>query len=238
MLIVLDNFDQIVDAAPVLVGLYTVAPMATFLVTSRIVLRIRVEHVYEVESLRPPEGTGPARMDRRRRSPAVALFIDRAQAIKPDFALTTENAAAVSDICRRLDGLPLAIELAAAHVRLLTPEYVAERLDHSLPLPMRPRADMPGRQRTMRATIDWSVSLLTDEQRGLLEDLGVFATRFTLEAVEAVGRGRPWDGQALEALSELVDASLVKPIEIEGRSTFSLLAIMREYAIATPRGTR
>ena len=231
VLIVLDDFEQIVDAAPVLVRLHTLAPLASFVVTSRIVLRIRGEQVYEVESLRPPEGTGPTSLERAGRSPAVALFVDRARAVRPEFALTAENAAAVANIRPRLEGLPLAIELAAAQVRLLTPEQIAQRLDHSLRLPMAAARDMPSRHRTMPATIDWSVSLLTVEERSLLEDLGVFATRFTLEAVEAIGRGRCWAGQAMDALSELIHASLVKSIEIGGRSTFSLLAIMREYAI-------
>ncbi|WP_175525187.1 DUF4062 domain-containing protein [Microbacterium sp. cf046] len=231
VLIVLDNFEQIVDAAPQLVRLYTVAPLASFLVTSRIVLRIRGEQVYEVESLRPPEGDGLVSLDRARRSTAVQLFVDRAQAAKPGFTLTAENVEAVSDICRRLDGLPLAIELAAAKVRLLTPQGIAQRLGHSLPLLTASVRDLPDRHRTMQATIDWSVSLLPDERRAMLEDLGVFATRFTLDAVEAIGRGRIWDGHGLDALSELVDASLVRQVEIDGRSTFTLLAIMREYAM-------
>ena len=230
-LIVLDNFEQIVDAAPLLVRLYTVAPLASFLVTSRIVLRIRGEQVYEVGSLPSPEGTGTVSVERARRSPAVQLFVDRAQAAKPGFALTDENAAAVADICRRLDGLPLAIELAAAKVRMLTPQAIAQRLEHTLPLLTSPVRDLPDRHRTMQATIDWSVSLLLPDRRALLEDLGVFATRFTLEAVEAIGRDRSWEGTALEALSDLVDASLVQQDEIDGRSTFSLLAIMREYAL-------
>ncbi|GAA3203072.1 DUF4062 domain-containing protein [Microbacterium terregens] len=231
VLIVLDNFEQIVDAAPVLVRLYTVAPLACFLVTSRTVLRIRGEQVYEVETLPPPEGTGQIGLERARRSLAVQLFVDRAQAVKPDFTLTAENATAVAEICRQLEGLPLAIELAAAKIRLLTPEGIAQRLEHSLPLLTASVRDLPDRHRTMRATIDWSISLLPPEQRALLEDLGVFATRFTLEAVEAIGRGRSWDGQGLDALAELVDASLVKQVEIGGRATFSLLAIMRQYAI-------
>ena len=231
MLIVLDNFEQIVDAAPLLVRLYTVAPLASFLVTSRVVLRIRGEQVYEVESLRPPEGTGPVSLERAHRSPAVRLFVDRAQAAKPEFTLTAENVGAVVDICRRLDGLPLAIELAAAKVRLLTPAGIAQRLGNSLPLLTASVRDLPDRHRTMQATIDWSVSLLPEDRRALLEDLGVFATRFTLDAVEAIGRGRSWDGSALDGLSDLVDASMVRQEEVDGRSTFSLLAIMREYAL-------
>ena len=231
VLIVLDNFEQIVDAAPQLVRLYTVAPLASFLVTSRVVLRIRGEQVYEVETLRSPEGTGPISVERARRCTAVQLFVDRAQAAKPDFSLTAENADAVADICRRLDGLPLAIELAAAKVRLLTPQSIAQRLENILPLLTASVRDLPDRHRTMQATIDWSVGLLPDERRAMLEDLGVFATRFTLEAVEAIGRGRVWDGSALDGMSDLVDASLVRQEELDGRSTFSLLAIMRGYAI-------
>ncbi|HWI31465.1 MAG TPA: DUF4062 domain-containing protein [Microbacterium sp.] len=231
VLLVLDNFEQIVDVAPVLVRLYTVAPLARFLVTSRIVLRIRGERVFEVPALPFPAADAPATLDRARRSAACTLFADRARAAKPDFELTDDNAGAVAAICRRLEGLPLAIELAAAKVRLLTPQGIAQRLERSLPLLTAAVRDLPDRHRTMRATIDWSVSLLPDIQRDMLVDLGVFATRFTLEAVEALGAGRSWDGNGLDGLTALVDGSLVKQTEIEGRSVFSLLAIVREYAL-------
>jgi predicted ATPase len=231
VLIVLDDFEQIVNAAPALVRLYTAAPSARFLVTSRIVLRIRGEQVYEVQALQPPGGSGPTSLDAARRSSAVRLFVERAQSVKPGFELTADNASAISDICRRVDGLPLAIELAAAQVRVLTAEYISQRLDHSLAVLTTSTRDMPDRHRTMRATIEWSVGLLTDEQRSLLEDLGVFGAHFTLEAVEAIGSGRAWEGHALDALSELVDDSLVISTDIDGRSTFALLSIMRDYAI-------
>ena len=231
VLIVLDNFEQIVEVAPELVRLYSVAPLASFLVTSRIVLRIRGERVYEVPALTAPEGTGPVTLARARRSAAVALFVDRARAVKPDFALTEENAADVAAICRRLEGLPLAIELAAAKIRVLTPAGIAQRLERTLPLLTAAVRDMPDRHRTMQATIDWSVSLLPAAHRDMLEDLGVFATRFTFEAVEAIGRGRSWGVQCMDALAALVDASLVTQVDIDGRSSFSLLAIVREYAI-------
>ena len=190
VLLVLDNFEQIVDVAPVLVRLYTVAPLARFLVTSRIVLRIRGERVYEVPALAFPADDEPTSIERARRSAACTLFVDRARAAKPGFELTEENAGAVADICRRLEGLPLAIELAAAKVRLLTPQGIAQRLERSLPLLTAAVRDLPERHRTMRATIDWSVSLLPDIQREMLTDLGVFATRFTIDAVEALGVGR------------------------------------------------
>jgi predicted ATPase len=231
VLIVLDNFEQIVDAAPVLVRLYAVAPTATFLVTSRIVLRIRGERVYDVPPLTTPPGNGPASIDRATRSAAVSLFVDRARAIDADFDVTAENARDLADICRTLEGIPLAIELAAAKVRILTPAGIAQRLEQSLPLLTAAVRDLPERHRTMRATIDWSVSLLPDHERQMLDDLGVFATRFTLEAVEALGAGRPWDGQAIDGLAALVDASLIKQHELGGRRVFSLLAIVREYAV-------
>jgi predicted ATPase len=230
VLVVLDNFEQLVEAAPVLVQLYAAAPLAKFLVTSRIVLRIRGEQVYEVAALPTPDASAPS-LDRTLRSSACMLFVDRAMAVKPGFTVNEDNAADIADICRRLEGLPLAIELAAAKVRLLNPRGIAERLERSLPLLTAAVRDLPERHRTMRATIDWSVGLLPDSHRRLLEDLGVFATRFTLEAVEALGVGRSWDGSALDGLTALVDGSLVKQTEIDGRAVFSLLAIVREYAI-------
>ncbi|MFH8253302.1 ATP-binding protein, partial [Microbacterium sp. B2969] len=232
VLIVLDNFEQIVDAAPVLVRLYTAAPLATFLVTSRVVLRIRGEQVYEVEALASPATTEPATLHRALRSSAVALFVDRAQAVRPDFELTDDNVADVVGICRRLEGLPLAIELAAAKVRALSPATIDARLEQSLPLLAATSRDLPERHRTMRAAIDWSVSLLPAVQRDLLEDLGVFAMRFTLDAVEAVSAGRSWEGEVIDALGAVVDASLVKQADLGGRSTFSLLGIVREYSLA------
>ncbi|WP_243075592.1 DUF4062 domain-containing protein [Microbacterium sp. SS28] len=232
VLIILDNFEQIVDSAAELVRLYSAAPLATFLVTSRVVLRIRGERVYEVDALTTPAGSDPATLHRAQRSSAVALFVDRARAVRPDFELTDANVADVVSICRRLEGLPLAIELAAAKVRALPPSAIDARLERSLPLLTAPSRDLPERHRTMRAAIDWSMSLLPDVQRDMLEDLGVFATRFTLDAVEAVSTGRSWEGQVLDALGGLVDASLVKQIDVGGRSTFSLLSIVREYAIA------
>ncbi len=231
VLLVLDNFEQIVDAAPVLVRLYTVAPEACFLVTSRVVLRIRGEQVYEVGALTTPPGDSAASLDRASRSSAVALFIDRAEAAKPGFDLTEDNAADVADICRRLEGLPLAIELAAAKSRLLTPRGISERLQQSLPLLTAAVRDLPERHRTMRATIEWSVSLLSDEHRAMLEDLGVFARQFTLEAVEALGVGRVWEGGAIDGIAALIDGSLVKQADVRGRPVLSLLAIVREYAL-------
>ncbi|WP_194397450.1 DUF4062 domain-containing protein [Microbacterium atlanticum] len=231
VLIVLDNFEQIVDEAPVLVRLYTLAPRAFFLVTSRTVLRIRGERVFEVEALATPSEESPATLGQARASAACVLFAERAAAAMPGFALTADNAGDVIEICRRLEGLPLAIELVAAKIRLLSPHDVAERLEQSLPLLSTSVRDLPDRHRTMRATIEWSVGLLGAEQHAMLEDLGVFAAKFTLEAVEAVGAGRSWGEQAIETLAALIDASLVQRLESGGRTVFSLLAIVREYAV-------
>jgi predicted ATPase len=230
-LLVLDNFEQLVDSAPALVRLYELAPRARFLVTSRVVLRIRGERVFDVRALEAPDPSAPATLERAARSAAVALFVDRARAARPDFALTEQNVADVSALCARLDGLPLALELAAAKVRMLPPGAIARRLERSLPLLTATARDLPDRHRTMTAAIDWSVELLTEPQRALLEDLGVFARRFTLEAVEALGAGRMWEGGELDALGALVDASLVAQIDVDGRSVFSLLAVVREYAV-------
>ncbi|SFS09323.1 Predicted ATPase [Agrococcus baldri] len=232
VLLVLDNFEQIIDAAPLLVRLFSLAPSATFLVTSRVVLRIRGERVYDVQALGVPDAArGRAGAARAERSAACRLFVDRARAVNPGFALTDENAAAIADICRRLEGLPLAIELVAAKARMLTPQGIAERLEQSLPMLTAAARDLPDRHQTMRATIDWSVSLLGDEDRGLLEDLGVFARQFTLEAVEALGAGRAWEGRAMEGVAALVDASLVKQAQLGGRSVLSLLAVVREHSL-------
>lgn len=231
VLIVLDNFEQIVDEAPVLVRLYTLAPNACFLVTSRTILRIRGERVFDVDTLGLPPVDAPATLAQAQASAACVLFAERAAAVKPEFELTEANAADVIEICRRLDGLPLAIELAAAKVRLLPPADIATRLGRALPLLSAPVRDLPDRHRTMRATIDWSVGLLAEDQREMLEDLGVFAARFTLDAVEAVGASRPWGDHAIETLAALIDASLVRQMDQDGRSVFSLLAIVREYAL-------
>ncbi len=231
VLIVLDNFEQIVDEAPVLVRLYTLAPNACFLVTSRTILRIRGERVFDVDTLGLPPADAPPTLAQAQSAAACVLFAERAAAAKPEFELTEANAADVIEICRRLDGLPLAIELAAAKARLLPPADIAARLGRALPLLSAPVRDLPDRHRTMRATIDWSVGLLTADQREMLEDLGVFGARFSLDAVEAVGSARPWGDHAIETLAALIDASLVRQMDQDGRSVFSLLAIVREYAL-------
>ena len=231
LLLVLDNFEQLLDAAPILVRLYTIAPDAAFLVTSRVLLRIRGEQVFEVPALRTHDPASPDSVARARSSPAVALFVDRARAVKPDFEVTDSNAAAVVGICRALQGLPLAIELAAARMRVLTPAAVLKRLDRQLPLLVDSSRDLPERQRTLRSTIEWSTGLLAPDERRLVHELGVFSPGFTLDSLEAFGARRGWDFDPFEALETLVDSSLVEQRDQDGESVFSLLATVREFGL-------
>lgn len=236
VLIVLDNFEQLVDAAPVLVGLYAAAPDATFLVTSRAVLRIRGERVYELGGLsmgslaEPVEARREPTVEEAAASEAVQLFVERARAVQGDFALTAGNVAAVAGICRQLEGSPLAIELAAARVRALPPQSILKRLDRPLELLASAARDVPERQRTLQATIEWSCNLLTAQERELLADLSVFAPGFTYEAVEAVGAGRPWVGRELDGLAALVDNSLVQQQSQSDQPLFSIPSPVRQFA--------
>ena len=231
MLFVLDNFEQIVSAAPILVQLYSIAPDAAFLVTSRVVLRVRGERVYDVDPLATHDPASPDSLARARTAPAVELFVERASAANPLFALTDENLAAVVGICRVLDGVPLAIELAAARTRVLTPADILRRLDRQLALLVDSSRDLPERQRTLRSTIQWSAGLLDDASRRLLTELAVFAPGFTLDSVESLGRRRGWDIDVFGALETLVDSSLVDQTDVDGEPSFSLLVSVREYGV-------
>lgn len=226
-LLVLDNFEQVLEAAPMLTRLLSSAPRLTVLVTSRRLLRVSGEHSYEVGPLALPQAGDPVR-EWVSSSPAVALFVERARAVKPDFELTAANAQAVAGICLAVDGVPLAIELAAARIRILPPAAMLERLDRRLPLLVGGQADRPPRQQTLRATIEWSTDLLTPEEKELLARLGVFAGGFSLELAETVaGAGT----DTLTRLGALVDNSLVRQHEKGGRSVFSMLQTVREYAV-------
>jgi predicted ATPase len=228
MLIVLDNFEQVIEAAPVVAELAERAPRLHVLVTSRVVLRIRGEQEWRVNPLGVVLGDGtPAQLAE---APAVRLFMERARDVQPGFELTSENAPAVAELCRRLDGLPLALEVAAAWMRLLTPEQMLERLYERLDRPG-VLSDLPGRQQTLTDTIEWSYGLLPALAQQLLARLSVFAAPFTAEAAEAVG-GR--DGaDAIEGLSTLLDHSMVSPAERpDGERAFRLLGPIRRFAVA------
>jgi predicted ATPase len=237
LLLVLDNFEQVVGAAPLLAELLGVAPGVAVLVTSRVVLRLSGEHEFPVPPLPvPPAGSSPD-PEQLQRYASVALFTERAHAVDPGFELTGGNAEAVAEICRRLDGLPLAIELAAARARLLPPAALLPRLGQQLSLLTGGARDLPERQRTLRSTLDWSYGLLSASEQALFARLGVFAGPFSLPAAEAVGADSPDQGQAkeaapvLETLGSLVDSSLVQA-DIRGdEPRFALLETIRQYAL-------
>jgi predicted ATPase len=229
MLLILDNFEQIVEAAPMLSQLLTAAPGLTLLVTSRTLLRVSVEHSFPVGPLALPVARAGMVPDDVVRVPAVALFVERAHAVKPDFEVTPANVEAVAGICTALDGVPLALELAAAKIRVLTPAAMLERLDHLLPFLGGGARDLPARQQTLRRTIEWSTQMLDDDAKDLLATIGVFEGGFSLEAIEAV-----WDPElsrdTLSTLGALVDSSLVRQQDRGARSYFSVLATVRAYA--------
>jgi predicted ATPase len=185
-LIVLDNLEHVLDAARDLDELLTRCRGAAILATSLTALRLRAEHEYPVPPLPPPPDPATAPVEELGSSPAVALFVDRARAVRRAFALTTKNAGAVAEICRRLEGLPLAIELAAARTRLLEPGTLLSRLARSLDALGTGAVDMPERQHTLRATVEWSVGLLDDDARSLLETTAVFVDGWTVESAAEV----------------------------------------------------
>ena len=237
LMLVLDNFEQVMGAAPLVAELLGAAPGVVALVTSRMVLRLSGEHEFPVPPLPvPPIGAGGDAAEVQRCA-SVRLFVQRAQAASAGFELTSGNAGAVAEICRRLDGLPLAIELAAARVRLLPPQALLARLDDRMGLLTGGARDLPERQRTLRTTLDWSFDLLSGGEQALLARLGVFAGTFDLPAAEAVGAaaadpavpGRA--GHVMDTLGSLVDSSLVRPQTRDGEPRFGLLQTIREYAL-------
>ncbi|MFE6253915.1 ATP-binding protein [Agromyces sp. NPDC057865] len=231
-LVVLDNFEQVLDAAPDVAALLTDLPDALFLVTSRARLRIRGEQVFDVDPLGLPPDPVLDDVDAILEAPAVQLFLDRAQAADARFEVTAENAGDVARICRALEGVPLAIELASARIRALTPAAMLARLDRMLPLLVTSARDVPERQRTIRATVEWSVDLLGPEAETLFARLGVFAGDFSLDAVESVTEGEPWATDLLGTLLELVDGSLLRQHDDAGTSLFTMLVPVREVAAA------
>ena len=204
-LLILDNLEQVVGAARDLGELLARCPGVTILATSRTVLGLRAEQEYPVPPL--PAGSATAPEAELAASPAVALFVDRARAVRPGFTLTESNAAAVAEICRRLEGLPLAIELAAARTRLLDPATLLRRLTASLDALGTGAVDLPERQQTLRATVEWSVGLLDDAERSLLETMAVFVDGWTIEAAAQVA-GLDED-RALEQSEALARHSLI-----------------------------
>lgn len=229
-LIVLDNFEQVIAAALDVISLVNELPSATILVTSRVRLRVSGEHVFDVEPLALPSEPDEPSLEEIIEAPAVRLFRDRAQAADARFDITSENAQEVARICRALEGVPLAIELAAARIRALTPAAMLKKLDRVFPLLTTGALDLPERQRTIEATVAWSVDLLSPEGRALFVLLGVFAGDFSLDAVEAIADDAPWAADLLGTLLELVDGSLLRQHDDADVSLFSMLVPVREMA--------
>ncbi len=229
MLLVLDNLEQLVPDVALVARLLAAAPRLLVLATSRTPLRLAGEHEYPVPPLALPAPGPDTRFEELVSNDAVRLFTARAAAVDPDFRLDEHNIGAVADVCLRLDGLPLAIELAAARSKLLPPETMSSRLDRALDLLVGGAHDLPGRQQTLRATLEWSHGLLGEEERALFSRLAVFAGSWTLEAAEAVCDGDDLD--VFETLSSLVDESLVVPLrQPGGEPRFTMLETIRAYS--------
>jgi len=232
MLLLLDNFEQVTDAAAGLAELLQHCAGITAVVTSREALRVRGERLYPVAPLSlPPSGNGsPPPIGLVMESEAVRLFVERAVELRPDFAVTDDNVAAIAAICIHVDGLPLAIELAVARLRLFSPEDLSDRLKSRLDLLRGGARDMPDRQQTLRNTIEWSYELLSEKECRLFQLFGVFSgARF--DAVEGLA-GRIdalSDIDVIDGLESLVDKSLVRRLEDDG-PWFSMLETIREYA--------
>ena len=229
--LLLDNLEQVVSAAPVVAGLLAATRRVALLATSRIPLQIRGEREYPVDTLQVP----PARMalspEQLLDYESVRFFVRQAQAARPSFALAADNAAAVAGVCRRLDGLPLAIEIAAARVRLLPPAAILKRLDQSMKLLVGGAADLPTRQQTVRNAIDWSFTLLTPDEQTLFARLGVFVGGFTLDSAEVVCNT---DGRldVFAGVETLLRNSLLRQVDSpDDEPRFDMLLTIRDYAL-------
>jgi predicted ATPase len=232
-LLLLDNFEQVIDAGAAVGELLAACPDLTIMVTSREVLRLYGEQLFPVVALELPD---PARLPAPRElaeCPAIALFVERAQAVNPTFALGADNAAAVAALCAGLDGLPLALELAAAQTRSHSPQSMLARLQDRLGLLTGGARDLPGRQQTLRRTLDWSHQLLVPTEQAVFRRLAVFAGGFTLEAAQAVADPfAKLDLPVAQAIAALVDKSLLQSQEPTGADEprFVMLETLREYA--------
>jgi predicted ATPase/predicted Ser/Thr protein kinase len=231
-LLVLDNFEHLMPAASAVAELLAAAPHLRILVTSRAALHVYGEHEFPVPPLALPDSKSAPSLEALSKYPAVALFVQRAAAAKPGFELSAENARAVTEICARLDGLPLAIELAAARVKVLSLSAMQTRLASRLQLLTGGARDLPQRQQTLRAAIDWSYELLSAAEQKLFRRLSVFVGGCTLEGVEAVCDTKgDLELDLLDGMTSMVDKSLLQQVEqANGESRFAMLETIREYA--------
>jgi predicted ATPase/DNA-binding XRE family transcriptional regulator len=234
VLLVLDNLEHLPGAATPVAELIRICQQVSVLATSRAPLRLSGEHEYPVPPLSAPTGSGQLSIQDVTANDAVALFVQRAQGVVPDFRLNESNVAAVAEICARLDGLPLAIELAAARVKVLQPAALLERLGSGLGLLTGGPRDQVARLQSLRAAVAWSYDLLDPEERSMFRRLSVFADGFSLEAAEAVtvgGDSRP-ALPVLDGVASLVDKSLLRRVEsVTGEPRFGMLETIREYGL-------
>lgn len=229
LLLVLDNFEQLVSAAPVVADLLAAAPQLKIIISSRIALKVQGEREYPVPPLGTPQRE--ATLEEMAEYESVKLFVERARAVQHNFSLTKDNASFVTEICLRLDGLPLALELAAARIKLLSPQAILLRLDDQLKLLTGGARDLPTRHQTLRNTLEWSHSLLNDDEKMLYARLSVFVGGFTLEAAEAVCNP---NGKLdiLDGVTSLLNNSLLRQEEMpNGEPRFSMLETIRAYAV-------
>jgi len=239
MLLILDNFEHVAVAGPLLAELLTLSSDLKVLATSRAPLHLYAEHEFPVPPLSLPDLNSLPPADSLSEYSALALFTARAKAVKPDFELTDENATIVAEICTQLDGLPLAIELAAARIKLLSPVTMHQRLASRLQLLTGGARDLPERQQTLRGAIDWSYNLLTEAEQKVFRRLSVFVGGCTLEAIEAVCNTRNDLGlDVLDRIESIVDKSLARRVETGGaESRFVMLQTIREYALEKLRAS-
>jgi predicted ATPase/DNA-binding CsgD family transcriptional regulator len=233
LLLILDNFEHVLPAAPLLTDLLAACPHIKILVTSRAVLRLQSEHEFPVQLLTVPDLEDLPPPEELSEYTAIALFVRRVQAFKHDFQLTGENAPVIAEICVRLNGLPLALELAAARIKLLSPDALLTRLEHQLAVLTCRNQDAPLRQQTLRNTITWSYNLLTSAEQALFRRLSIFVGSFTLETAEAVCNATgALPVTVLDGVTSLLDKNLLQHIEEEGREPrISMLTMIREYGL-------
>ncbi len=233
VLLLLDNFEHLIQAAPTVAEILAAGPDLKILVTSRAPLHLYGEHEFPLPPLTLPDSRSMPSVEVLSQCPAIALFVQRAAAARPDFELNRENAGAVAEICARLDGLPLAIELAAARVKVLSPSSMLTRLASRLHLLTGGSRDLPQRQQTLRAAIDWGYDLLSAAEQKLFRRLSVFVGGCDLESVEAVCDTKgDLDLDLLDGMASMVDKSLVQQVERgKGESRFVMLETLREYAL-------
>jgi predicted ATPase/class 3 adenylate cyclase len=231
LLLVLDNFEQVAGAGPMVEELLTASAKTKVLITSRVVLSLRGEQEYEVPPMALPDLQRLPDVEGLKQSAAIRLFVDRAAAVEPRFGLTQENAPAVAAITVRLDGLPLAIELAASRAKVLAPAQILSRLQQSSSLLSSRSPTLPERQRTLRSAISWSYDLLTEPERRLFAQVSIFRGGWTLEAAESIADLDHAPLDAFDGLSSLRDKSLVRvAVPSQGESRFSMLETIREFA--------